>query len=367
MTAAAVKVSFVVPCYRLAHLLRECVDSILDQAYDDFEVLIMDDCSPDDTAAVALSFADGRVRYVRHAVNLGHLRNYNAGIAAARGEYVWLISADDRLRSRHALARLAALLDGDPAMSFAFSPAVAYDGIRETAVVNAHGPRDRVFPRGAFLYPLLRANCVSAPAGLARAACYRRLGGFPLDLPFAGDWYVWSAFALSGAVGYIAEPLVNYRSHPLNMTKVCMEAPADVVAEGLAVRWRIRRLIEAAGDARLRRECLQYMAYCYASLLTQRTLHAAPLGLDLADFERSLSEHGAAADTALRALVYAAMGDVFHDAGDGAAARTWYERALSHDPASMRTWVKYALLRGPGGARVRRVLTLPRRWRHEAA
>ena len=46
-------VSFVVPCYKLAHLLRECVDSILGQTYQHIEVLIMDDCSPDDTPAVA--------------------------------------------------------------------------------------------------------------------------------------------------------------------------------------------------------------------------------------------------------------------------------------------------------------------------
>src|SRR6478672_7594179 len=60
-----IKVSFVVPCYRLAHLLGECVDSILAQSYGDFEVLIMDDCSPDATPEVAASFSDPRVRHVR--------------------------------------------------------------------------------------------------------------------------------------------------------------------------------------------------------------------------------------------------------------------------------------------------------------
>ena len=90
-------VSFVVPCYNLGHLLKECVDSILSQTYRNFEVLIMDDCSPDQTPEVARSFDDPRVRHIRNEPNLGHLSNYNKGIRMTRGKYVWLISADDRL------------------------------------------------------------------------------------------------------------------------------------------------------------------------------------------------------------------------------------------------------------------------------
>src|SRR6266853_4290713 len=91
--SAAPTVSFIVLCYKLAHLLPECVNSILSQTYFDFEVLIMDDCLPDNTPEVAQSFADPRVRHIRNDPNLGHLRNYNKGIAMAHGKYIWLISA----------------------------------------------------------------------------------------------------------------------------------------------------------------------------------------------------------------------------------------------------------------------------------
>src|SRR5262245_48755944 len=99
------KVSFVVPCYKLAHLLPECIHSILSQTYEDFEVLIMDDCSPDKTPEIAQSFHDPRVKHVRHEKNLGHHRNYNKGIELAHGKYVWLISADDCLRRPYTLER----------------------------------------------------------------------------------------------------------------------------------------------------------------------------------------------------------------------------------------------------------------------
>jgi len=107
-------VSFVVPCYKLANLLRECVESILSQTYGDFEMLIMDDCSPDNTPEVAQSFQDPRVKYVRNEPNLGHLRNYNKGIRLTRGKYVWLISPDDYLRPPYILQRYVELLDRHP-------------------------------------------------------------------------------------------------------------------------------------------------------------------------------------------------------------------------------------------------------------
>ena len=63
-------VSFVVPCYNLAHLLAECVQSLLAQTYTNFEVLVLDDCSPDNTADIAASFPDPRLRYFRNGQNL---------------------------------------------------------------------------------------------------------------------------------------------------------------------------------------------------------------------------------------------------------------------------------------------------------
>jgi glycosyltransferase involved in cell wall biosynthesis len=351
-----VKVSFVVPCYRLAHLLGECVDSILAQSCNDFEVLIMDDCSPDATPEVAASFRDPRVRHVRNETNLGHLANYNKGIELSRGEYVWLISADDRLRSTEVLARFVSVLDEHPDVGFVFCPAVTYDGRAEGGVTVSHGSADLVFRKGEFLERLLHCNCVPAPAALVRRRCYERDGLFPLDLRFAGDWYMWSAFALSDGVAYLAEPMVNYRLHDLNMTKTCMGDPYRIVAEGIAVRWRVRRLIEDVGSRRLLAFSKQFMAYYFGALLAHRALHGAALGLDLAELEDSLGKYtsNSREQSEILALTFAAAGDQHYDAADRATARRYYERALGENPGAIRTWIKYALLRvGPMGARLR--------------
>ena len=77
------RVSVIIPCYRYAHFLPECVASVLAQPGVDLQVLILDDASPDDTPAVAaaVAAADSRVAYRRHASNLGHIATYSDGLA----------------------------------------------------------------------------------------------------------------------------------------------------------------------------------------------------------------------------------------------------------------------------------------------
>src|SRR5262249_30215810 len=150
--------SFIVPCYKLGHLLEECVQSILRQTYGDFEVLIMDDCSPDNTPQVARSFTDSRVSHIRNEPNLGHLRNYNKGIGMARGRYIWLISADDRLRCDEVLERYVRVMDAYPNVGYAFCAGCALNDHQETGVIpsSQYKPSDGIFRGREFLLDLLK-------------------------------------------------------------------------------------------------------------------------------------------------------------------------------------------------------------------
>src|SRR5215813_7715276 len=176
------KVSFVIPCYNLAHFLADCVNSILSQTYGDFEVLIMDDCSPDNTPEVAAEFEDPRVTYIRNEPNLGHLRNYNKGIELSRGKYVWLISADDCLRSRSVLQKYVDLLDENPNIGYVFCPAMVLKDGEEAEVigrVNRNGDRAEILS-GRELVRSSAYNCpLVSPTALVRKECYTKVGGFP--------------------------------------------------------------------------------------------------------------------------------------------------------------------------------------------
>jgi hypothetical protein len=359
-TSAVPKVSFVVPCYRLAHLLPECIQSILFQSYTDFEILVMDDCSPDDTPAVARSFGDARVQHVRNPENLRQLRNYNRGIELSRGEYVWLISADDRLRRPYALEKYVALMDSHPQVGYAICPGVGLRDGEETGVLDfsRQGDQDAIFEGKAFFQRLLRGNSVIAASGLVRRRLYEQLGAFPLDLPYAGDWYLWLLFALHGDVGYLAEPMVNYREHPLSATSGFMaDATHPWKGEGLVVAWRMKRTVEGAGRTDLAADCEDSLVRQYGSSLSR-------FGMSAAAFEQSLRRHSSGPDEARRIRIrsYLRGGDAAFWAGHRRLAATLYGAALQGAPGNREAWVKYLLLHlGRPGDRVRESMGARRR------
>ena len=144
---------------------------------------------------------------------------------------------------------------------------------------------------------LLDQNCVLAPSALVRRRCYETISMFPLDLPFAADWYLWCVFALHYDVAYFAEPMVNYRMHDLGMTNILIDKDVSMLSQDdLAVRWRLKGLIEKAGFNSLAELCEDRIVGDYIANLTSR-LHKGTKGyessgqnyvMNFAEFEHSL-------------------------------------------------------------------------------
>lgn len=88
-------VSVIIPAYKQAAFLGEAIASVLNQSYTNLEVIVVDDASPDDTAAVVASFVDPRLRYIAHDRNRMLAASRNTGMRAARGELLALLDADD--------------------------------------------------------------------------------------------------------------------------------------------------------------------------------------------------------------------------------------------------------------------------------
>ena len=89
------EISVVIPAYNQAEFLREAIQSVLDQTYANFEIIVVDDASPDHTSEVVMQFDDPRVNLVAHVENRGLPASRNTGIRAARGELIALLDADD--------------------------------------------------------------------------------------------------------------------------------------------------------------------------------------------------------------------------------------------------------------------------------
>ena len=352
-------VTFIVPCYKLAHYLAECVDSILSQTYTNLEVLIMDDCSPDNTPEVAQSFNDPRVRHVRNEPNLGHLRNYNKGIEMARGKYVWLISADDKLHVPHVLERFVAVMEQRPDVGYAFCSGVELRNGEppRTAQYTRLESHDVVFKGHDLLKRLLYANCIIAASGMVRKSCYESWGAFPLDLPYAGDWYLWCLFALHRDVAYFAQPMAAYRIHDRSMTATFVnEAVGECIENDLAVLWRIKQHAGEAGFYAMANRCRKAIAYEYARQLTSKKYRHAAARVSWEACEASLSLHASNKREMqwMRAHIHFSVGDLRVQNGASGALES-YAKGLREHFWAPKAWTKsLLLLLGKPGAVLRR-------------
>lgn len=217
-------IDVVIPCYRYAHFLRECVRSVLTQSHGDIRVLILDDASPDNTPEVAgaLAAEDPRVTYVRHAVNKGHIATYNEGIEWAAADYFLLLSADDVLLPG-AFERAIRFLDTHPQAGFLFSDAMelAPDGSKHRSNPVPGLPAtaaDCILESHDFIVLCAQRNVVPTPTAIIRTSLQKRVGGYRPDLPHAGDMEMWLRLAVHGPVGYIHVPQAIYRLHSTNMS-----------------------------------------------------------------------------------------------------------------------------------------------------
>jgi glycosyltransferase involved in cell wall biosynthesis len=243
------KVSVVIPSYNHARFLRQRVDSVLTQTFRDFEVILLDDCSTDDSRSIISEYAkDPRVRIEFNEVNSGStFKQWNKGVRLARGEYIWIAESDD-CADEHLLERLVPVLDGEPDVTFAYcrSREVLGDsqlggfcdadllesGVdRWTMDFRANGREEC---RDWFV---LTNPAPNASAVVFRRAVYDRVAGADESLRLCGDWKLWAAMAFEGRIAYLAEPLNYHRTHSETVRSKSRDTAIDVKEYLHIVRW----------------------------------------------------------------------------------------------------------------------------------
>lgn len=120
------KISVIVPSYNRAHLLGQTITSVLSQNFKDYELLVLDDSSTDNTGDVVAGFSDHRITYIRNIKNLGFVNNWNKGLEVATGEYV-IFPGDDDLLLPDCLGTLATIMDDDQNLAMVTSNASLID------------------------------------------------------------------------------------------------------------------------------------------------------------------------------------------------------------------------------------------------
>jgi glycosyltransferase involved in cell wall biosynthesis len=214
--ATAPRVSVCIPTYRGAATIGAAIGSVLAQTAADFELVVVDDASPDDTAEVVARFADRRIAYLRNERNLGPEGNWNRCLAEARGRYFKLLPHDDVLHPR-CLERQAAVLDADRDERIALV-ACAREVLDPEGHVLARrgypGAREGVLDAAAVMRACLRrgTNLLGEPgAVLMRRSLAERVGRFDATEPYVIDLDYWFRLLAHGDAWYCAQALSGFR------------------------------------------------------------------------------------------------------------------------------------------------------------
>lgn len=201
-------VSVIIPAYNVAPFIAETLDSVFAQTYGDFEVILINDGSTDETAERIAPFRD-RIVYLEQK-NSGVMAARNAGLRAARGRYIALLDSDDLWQPRF-LEVLVGMLEADSALDTAFPNAwyfgsPNFDGKLHQDVMPVAEPVtfDRVLRRECQIFGLL----------VFRRELVDRLGGYDESLQGQGaeDFELWLRMLKAGCrFKFTTEPLAKYR------------------------------------------------------------------------------------------------------------------------------------------------------------
>lgn len=207
--AAAPAVSVVIGAYNGAAVIGETLASLGAQRFTDFEIIVVDDASTDDTLAVAAACPDPRLRIIRSEVNRGVVVTRNLGVAAARGRYLAALDQDD-LCHPDRFARQVAWLDANRATVLLGTAATVLCGDR--LAPSAHAPLSNP---DLIAWLILIENPLVWSSVMLRTDAVRQLGCFnDPDLLYAEDFDLYHRISALGAIARLDEPLVTYRRHP---------------------------------------------------------------------------------------------------------------------------------------------------------
>jgi glycosyltransferase involved in cell wall biosynthesis len=234
-------VSIITPTFNHERFIGPCISSVLAQTYRNWEQIILDDGSTDETAAIVRSYTDPRIRYQRqeHVGILGLAQTYNRALRAARGELISILEGDD-LWTADKLDRLVPAL-ADPDVVLGYGRTEILVGNEPTGKLIPDGSFERNFgrsvlfndPPGAATFPLLIRSGFGFPcAVLIRRSALEAIGGFQYVKDFgAVDYPTLLALTLQGRFDYVESVVAYWRRHSASASWAGQERNARAAYE----------------------------------------------------------------------------------------------------------------------------------------
>jgi len=208
---ATPSITVLMPVFNGASYLAQAIDSVLRQTLSDFELLVVDDGSTDETASLLRNCPDTRLRVIRNARNLGVVASLNRGLEEATGEFVARMDADD-LAMRSRLARQRDFLVSSPRVGLCGTWFKTFGGLR-SVLVHPPTAADDTAARLFYESPL------GHPTVMFRRALFEAHGlRYSHEYPHAEDFELWTRVAQVTELANLPEMLLRYREHREQVT-----------------------------------------------------------------------------------------------------------------------------------------------------
>lgn len=243
-------VSVIINVRNGAATLRQAIESVLDQSFHDWELIVWDDCSTDASARVVAAFPDSRIRYYlsQYDASLGHARTDAMGHAI--GEWIAFLDQDDiwlpqKLEKQMALT--------DPAVGLIYGRTIRfYPNGRERDYDHAH--EYALLPEGNLFTQLFSKSCfIAMSSAVFRRSAVEAVGGIPDAIRIIPDYYLYTAVARRYKVRAVQETVCRYRMHSDSMSQA---AALDMNREVLWLidHWAEELNLELAARCRRRHQ-----------------------------------------------------------------------------------------------------------------
>ena len=204
-------VSIVTPAYNSSATVGETIESVLSQTYSNFEMIIVDDGSTDDTANVVHRFKDNRIKYIYQS-NKERSEARNNGIKNAKGEFIAFLDADD-IWFPEKLEKQIELFEMDMKLGLVYSDLYLFEE-KFPQKVTLYSHIRKLFRGNVPLRIIVEDNFIQSATPLVRRDVFDSLGNFDSDLIPCEDYDMWIRIIARYAVDFVNQPLAYYRIHP---------------------------------------------------------------------------------------------------------------------------------------------------------
>lgn len=253
-------VSVIITTYNRSQLLCRAIESVLAQTYKNIEIIVVDDCSSDDTSKVVKSAYANKVRYIRNKSNMGLAASRNIGIRITAGNLISFLDDDDQLLPEKIQRQVTQFENNE-------SAGVIYCGsIRKYKNIEIENTAKF---KGNIFENTLRACPNAVHTLLIKKRCLERTGGFDTQFKAFEDWDLWIRLSKLYVFDYVPEPLVIYHFHGQQMAVdldrkisagllLLHKHLGEFKKNRKALHWHYRKLLSRCSLAKKYREALRY-------------------------------------------------------------------------------------------------------------